>query len=252
MGILRGITKWLVETLLIIAIAFFLLSSTLSHFSEKANLEPIVKEVGMQQFSEEQINMLYDGLSKQCQNQNTETIQMPFAETGQFVQINCTRIKEYKQEEVKSIIKDNVIGPMFDKIYSDCENESSECAVVAGPFNFISKSFKSITKTLEIVSLIAVLIFGALVFVLSKGISGRLIGLGTPFFFSGLPYFFLGEIKLQILAKTPAAGIAITSKIIGSIFDYLAPLFLAVFLLGAALIAAGFIVKFVWKGVKKI
>jgi len=245
MGILRGIARWFVKFLLVISIAAFIIASTLAYFSTAENLLPIAQEVAMSQISDSQINEFYTGLDAQCKQQNKEIIiiQSPIEGGTSTITVNCTRLKEGKQDEVKTIFGEQVIGGMLQNASSSNCN-GIDC-ISRGPLGFISQSFHSLLKSFEIISIIAMIIFGILVFLLSEGISSKLINLGSPFLFTGLGYFLIPAMKNNILAGMQNSAVA--SKIADILFIYLSSRFLAMMLIGAALIIAGIIFKFIRK-----
>jgi hypothetical protein len=236
MGLIRGLARWIVKTLLVMSIAAFLIASTGSHFSTKENITPLFQEIALSQFSESQTEELYNGLSRQCMRQENEIIKIPSPVGGSGqIEVNCTRLEEGKTAEVRRILKDEVVGGMIDSL-SSAQCSGIDC-INQGPAGLISEAFNKFLKMIQTLALIAIIVFGALVFILSEGISSKLIDLGLPFLFAGLPYFFANTIKNSINIPANFSGIS------DSVFSFLSSRFLVMFVIGAVLIAAGFIVK---------
>lgn len=243
MGILTAIMRWTASILLMLSIAAFLITTTGAHFTEKENLSPIIQDAALQQFTDSQLNDIYNGLSLQCSHQNSEILNLPVS--GRMVAINCTILNERKVEEVKDIIGKQVTDSFFN------EANATQCSGISciskAPLGLVGPAFNSFLETLQIVSFFAIAVFAALVFLLSKGISRRFMSLGYPFLLSGVVYFFLGSIKAQILANMSGVAVASAYKIADAILDYLSPMFLAMFIIGAILIVSGLVLRFILK-----
>ena len=239
MGILIGIARWIVNTLFVLAIAAFLIASTGAHFTEKDNLKPIVQEVAISQLNAVQVQDLKNNLNDACEEQNTETISQYSKEINQTITINCSQISD---EYVKQIYRDQVIGSMFDNIYS--QKCSGFSCLFGNPLAAASESANKFMRKLEYICIIGTLILGALVFLMAKGISGRLIALGYPVLFSGIPYFFMPAVRGKVIASLPSNAGPSGAKIVDLILEYLGSMFIIMFAIGAVLVAAGFIIKF--------
>jgi vacuolar-type H+-ATPase subunit I/STV1 len=100
---------------------------------------------------------------------------------------------------------------------------------------------------LEIYSVIALVIFGILVFLLSAGISGRMFSLGFPFLIAGIPYFFMNPLKQKTLSLIPAQAAAGGATVVDAILKSLADKFFLMFLVGFVLVVAGIITRFVFR-----
>jgi len=234
-----GILRWCVKTLFVLAIAAFIISAAGAHFTEKENLKPIVQEVAMSQLNSEQVKDLENGLSLACKQQNSETISQYIIEINQTIMINCSQISD---DYVKQLYRDQVIGKMFDNIYS--QKCSGFSCLTGGPLASVSESANKFMIKLEYFCIVAVLILGALVFLMSKGLSGRLFAIGSPILFSGIPYFFLPVIRGKVISSLPSNAGPSGAKIVDLVLEYLGSLFIALFAIGAVLVAAGFIIKF--------
>lgn len=257
MGFFMGLARWIIGTLFVISIVFFLIASTGAHFSEKDNLKPLIQEAALSQISPEQTREISNNLENACAASGKEIIEVPATNNaisleGVFnsskVSINCSKLSD---DYAKELFKETVVGPMFDSLYNQkCEG----FCFLSDPTAALSQSANKILKKTEIITFAVVLIFAALLFLMSSGISGRLFALGKPLIFSGLPYFFTGAVQAETVKSMPPETAIAGGKIIGAILEYLSNIFLIMLIIGAVLIVAGLIIKFTLerkKGVKK-
>ena len=242
MGLLRGLARWLVRTLLVLSIAFFLIASTGAYISEKENLKAIVGEVAVQQVTSQQISEIYNDLNQQCQQKGAEILDVSFQNST--IKINCTRIRERKEAEVGDIFKEQM-GKMLENL-TPGQCSGLDC-LSQGPAGLISESFHSFLAKLEIYSVMALVIFGVLVFLLSTGISGRMFALGFPFLIAGVPYFFTNTLKQETLSLIPSQAAAGGATVADAILKSLADKFFLMFLIGFVLVVAGIITRFIFR-----
>jgi len=245
MGFWMGFTRWIIKTLFVLSIAVFLLVSIGAHFSEKDNLKPLLQEAALSQVSSQQISELKDDLNSDCRGK--EYIEQRVEQTNKTIRIDCKNITE---EYVKEIFKEQVVGTMFDSIYSQ-KCDGIQC-LLTNPMAVASESANKMLKNFVTISLIITLIFAFLLILITPGISGKLFAIGSPVMLTGLPYFFIGMTKAGILKSMPAQAAAAGEKIVDPILAYISSQFLIMFIMGAVLIIAGFAVKFTLEKKKEI
>ena len=148
MGLLRGFARWTVKILLALSIAFFLVASTGAHFSEKENFKPILGDIAVQQVPQQQITEAYNGLNLMCKQQKTEIIDAPFQNST--IKVNCTRLGERKEEEVKDILRTEVTDKMLESLTKPCSG--LDC-LNQGPVGILSTSFHQVLAKIEIYSI---------------------------------------------------------------------------------------------------
>ena len=241
MGIIRAIGAWLARFLLVISIALFLVISTGAYFSSRDVALPLFSEIAVSQINESQIKGIYEGINSTCQMQNKEIIET-FV-NNQTIRINCTRL-ERGPAEIKVIFKEQVATPMFDSFYyTKCNN--IEC-INLGPQGWLSESLHNFLSSIQGIAFAIVIIFAAMVILLSKGISGKLIGLGIPVLVSGIPYFSIKGVQESIMASMPA-GAAAASIALESIFGFVSFRLLILLVFGSLLILVGLVLKYILK-----
>jgi len=239
MGILMGIVRWIARTLFVLSIAVLLIISTGAHFSDKNNLTPIVQDVAASQISDAQLTEMSNGLKSACQKSGKDTLTQFVPDINKTISISCTNLsKEYAKE----VFKEQVVGEMLNEVYyQKCEGIN---CFLTNPLNAISESANKLLQNIEIIAFVIVLILAGLLILMTPGISGKLFAIGQPVFFTGIPYFLTGSIKLQVISSMPAESAAVGGKIADLILNYLSGLFLILLIIGVVLVAAGLIVKF--------
>ena len=242
MGIIRAIGAWLARFLLVISIALFLVISTGAYFSSRDVALPLFSEIAVSQISESQIKESYENINSTCQEQNREIIETNV--NNQTIKINCTRL-ERGPAEIKVIFKEQIATPMFDSFYyAKCKN--IEC-INLGPQGWLSESLHNFLSSIQGIAFAIVIIFAAIVILLSKGIAGKLLGLGIPVLISGIPYFSMKGVQETTRASIPSGAAAPIAIVLDSIFSFVSLRLLILLVLGALLIAAGLIVKYILK-----
>ena len=239
-GFLRGIVAFIIIFLLFLTISLFVLASVGATFSTKEKIMPIAQDIVTDQIPRDQLTSAYNNINAACKQQKTEFIESEF-EMNQTFKINCTDIQTRKEAAVKDIYKNYVVGNMLDKLFS-AECNGLECLNL-GPQGWLSKSFNELEKKLVNFLIIGIIILSILLFLLTKGLSNKLIALGIPSILAGLPFLFLNTIKSKVIGSLPTNSV-VFSSLINELFKFLSSRYIAFFISGIILIITGLILKF--------
>jgi len=245
MGFWMGLLRWIIRALVVFSIAVFLLASVGYNFSEKDNLKVLVQDAALSQISDAQITKLTADMSASCLGKSS--INSYIEQANMTVTIDCNNLTE---EYVKNIYKEDVVGAMFERLYSQ-KCDGIVC-LISNPVAALGESANKTLKSFKTFSLVIALVFMILLMIITPGISRKLVAAGSPVLFTGIPYFFMGMIKARILKSVPAQSAAVLEKIVDPVLAYASNQFLIIFIIGAALIIAGFIVKLTIERKKKI
>lgn len=238
------LSKSLLTTLIMLAIATFAFVS----ITDQAFLKPVFTDFIAQQLTADpEIAEGYDNLVMLCQAQKKEIITFPLEGLDQNIDLNCTELKSGGKANFTQFFAETATESMFGSIYNSNVCSGPDCLEVAlnaeDPMQRISAVMNA--RFNEYVAgwnrkfiMIAVLCV-LLILLLAQGWPSKLMGVGVPLAFAGIPYFFIGSLQAKLETSLPSRALFA----IGEMINSLSNAFLAMFIVGVTLTIAGFALK---------
>lgn len=244
------LSKSLLTTFIMLAIATFAFVS----ITNQAFLKPVFTDFIAQQLLASDSSPIeggYDNLLALCQAQRKETISFPLEGLDREVELNCTELRARGEANFTEFFAESITESMFDSVYNsgtcsgyDCLNTAFKAidpmqrvsAIMNGNFNAYVDSWNKWFIAGAVLCIVLILL-------LAQGWSSKILGVGIPLAFSGVPYFFIRSLQAQLETNLPARALFA----IGEMTSVLSRAFLVMLVVGVAFTLAGFALKFYTK-----
>lgn len=192
MGILRGAAKGLVGFIFLVLVSLLLINLTLYTTTKADFLRPLFVTLITEKMGAPNLDAFYDDAVKKCIAQ--EEYILPIE--NMTLTFPCSEIKQSSRGNFSKL----VVEQLFDQKLYNRECYGLECLQKKDIPGFATKGFNLFLKDALMYVGIATVIFGILLFILSKGWASKFSGVGIPLFIMGLPFIFLKFFKQQINA----------------------------------------------------
>jgi|GEM_PF-5651787 len=251
LGLLRGFGAWFFRAVLVLLILSAVMMTAASHLTSEQFMKPAMKEMIAQQIRGNAFDETYEEITSRCGTEGKEILEFQFELTNSTIKISCVELEQKSEEEGKEylieIFAGQIADSMFKEVYYKKVCEGMECfekiKTVDDPTKLITADFNKFLKS-TVKFLVALAVIAALgVVLLSKGISGRIFGLGYPLLIAGLPYFGISIVKAKLVEMFPAR----VYFLITELTTLLAGIYLKILISGAVLLALGLVMKFIGK-----
>lgn len=228
MPILKTIAIFLIGFLFYLALSSMLGILVVSKMTEYGSMKSVFSDILESQLNKTpQLDVMNAALTGECALK--DSITMPFQ--GQNVTIDC---KEYLKS--KSVAK-TLAGSMFDSIYNkkyDCD--FIDCVKQGNVAVLMSSATSKFIETIFSYAVLTTIVLGVLFSFLLREIAKIMKNIGGCLLATALPFLLIFNIKSLLPAEMSFAA-PIVEKIFGTVTTYM----YGMIVLGAILIAAGFV-----------
>jgi hypothetical protein len=236
MGVLRGIAKGVVGIIFLLLLAGLLMNITFYETTKSDFIRPVLTEALANSLESQNITPTFNDALEKCKTQSSYS-----PPVGNFnISMDCSKIKSSNQSGFAKLIIEN----LFDQQIYNRQCSGIDCLKLQDIPGIITNAFNNFLKTTLIILAGGAILFGLLLFLLSKGLQSKLSSLGTPFILTGISAIPLYIYKSRISAGTFQVFI---DKIIEVILKYC----LISLAIGIILVIAGIVIAMKNKKSKK-
>lgn len=241
MGLLRSVGKAVSGTLFAIFLGLALTSMGIENITSYQTLQPLATTAISQQINSsitpDQLSQQLNNAKQQCQGQTQIQVQLQ----GMNYTIPCSTVNNATPQEVPNLLAQAVVNQTVQKTYS-CQPIQCLQTLQGSDrlFYIFSSDFHSFLQTVVYALWILTAITAIGYFFALEGTAGRLKGFGAALVWIGVPYFITGFVTNIVLSMLPQQTVASIQPLITQMVGQLSNNFLYAFIVGVALLVAGF------------